>query len=158
MLSHCITSDLSKDPSPHWPPGRAQLEELPSPYCLCTAAARWNWPTRTAPLRPPLSPVPSRYHESCQNTAHTPRGFCCSPRRHLPWSSLRFCPGRKQRDCFFSASSQPKGRAAQPPPFCPDGKYRKAWVSAKSAPGCMRRGATSKLTSSWGQMAPGTAP
>lgn len=144
-----------RSPLPIGPPGRAQLEKLPSPYCLCTAAARWKWPTRTAHLRPPLSPVPSRYHESCQNTAHTHRSFCCSPHRHLPWSSLRFCPGRKHRDCFFSASSQPKGRAAQSLPSCPGGKPRH---QPTASPGCVRRGFTSKLTPSWRQMASGTVP
>lgn len=83
------------------PQGRAGmwLKVLPGPYCLCMAAARWNRPTGTARRPPRLSLSPSRYRRSRRNTAGTPRvSWCGSPRRHLPWSSWRFCPRRKCRE------------------------------------------------------------
>lgn len=86
---------------PSAPPGGAGmwLKVLPGPYCLCTAAARWNRPTGTARRPRRLSLSPSRYRRSRRNTAGTPRTSPCgSPRRRLPWSSWRFCPRRKCRE------------------------------------------------------------
>lgn len=143
LISHCIPPGLSKDPSPHHPPAPgkagARLKELPGPYCLCMAAALWNRPTQTARLWPPLSPLPSRYRGSCQNTAHMPRrGRCCSPSRHLPWSSERFCPWRK---CMFGTFLA-RREAARPSPSCLGGKRGRARVSANTIPGCGRSAAS----------------